>query len=48
MAGSDTKLLAENAKLKLNAAYGKSLTNQERHHDLLFCNEENAAKHVND
>ena len=40
--------MAENAKLKSDAAYGKTLTNQEKHNDLLFCNEENAAKHVND
>ena len=46
-AGSDTKLLGENAKLKLNAGYGKTITNQEKHHDLLSCNEKNATKHVN-
>ena len=25
-----------------------TITNQEKHHDLLFCNEKNATKHVND
>ena len=42
------KIVAETKKLEGNASYGKTVTNKERHTDVLYCQEQQVSRHLVD
>jgi hypothetical protein len=42
------KIVAETKKLEGNSSYGKTVTNKERHTDVLYCQEHQVSRHLVD
>ena len=45
---SNKKIVAETKKLESNSSYGRTVTNKERHADVLYCQEQQVSRHLMD